>query len=71
MKDLYLFSGDRKSLSVGGIVGIVIGVVAFFVILIAIIVWIVHAKRRRIQRYSDVTMNDDSDPLFFNSDPQA
>jgi cbb3-type cytochrome oxidase subunit 3 len=58
-------------LSGGAIGGIVIAVVVFFIILIAVIVWIVRGKRQRIARYNDLAMNDDTDPLCFDSDPIA
>ena len=59
------------SLSSAGIAGIVVAVIIFFVILIAIIVWIVHGKRKRAARYNDLAMNDDADPLVFDSAPIA
>ena len=48
-----------------------VAVIVFFVILIAVIVWIVRGKRMRGARYNDVSMHDDADPLYFDSDPIA
>jgi cbb3-type cytochrome oxidase subunit 3 len=59
-------------LSGGAIGGVVAGVIIFFVLLIAVIVWIVRGKRQRTSRYNyAMTMDDDTDPLYFDSDPTA
>ena len=61
------FSG--KSLSTGAIAGIVIAAIVLFVLLIGVVVWIVRDKRQRVARYNDLAMNDDTDPLVFDSQP--
>ncbi|XP_028397060.1 uncharacterized protein LOC114520910 [Dendronephthya gigantea] len=60
-----------KSLSSGAIAGVVIAVIVFFVLLIGVIIWIVRGKRKKVARYNDLAMNDDTDPIYFDSDPIA
>ena len=55
----------------GAIGGIAVAVIILFVVLIAVIVWIVRGKRRKVSRYNGVAMNDDTDQLRFVSDPIA
>ena len=65
-------SASGHSLSGGAIGGVVVAVIIFFVVLIAVIVWIVRGKRiRRASRYNGLAMDDDTDRLYFVSDPVA
>lgn len=74
--DLYRLGGSFKSpthsgLSPAVVAGIVIAVIVIIVVILVVAIATVRYKRRRIARYNDLAMNDDSDPLIYDSDPVA
>ena len=68
---MFLFPSSGKSLSTAAVAGIVIAAIIFFALLIGMILWIVRGKRQKAARYSDLLMNDDTDPIYFDSEPIA